>query len=75
MRADPSGPATLSEAPLSEILELMRSCADDTPLVRMRGSAVAELRRRGFSWRKIEEQTGVPHASARRWLKRYLALG
>jgi hypothetical protein len=74
MRADPCGPATLSEAPLSEIFELMRLHADDTPLVKVRGGAVQELRRRGLSWRQIEEKTGVPHASARRWLKRYLAL-
>lgn len=75
MRAYPYGPhVDLSEVPLSEIFEQMRLYSDDTPLVLVRGRAVLELRRRGMSWRKIEEKTGVPHASARRWLTRYLAL-
>jgi len=75
MRADPRGPATLlSEAPLSEIVELLRLYTDEEHLLRRRGSAIEEMRRRGLSWRKISDLTDVPHSTARRWLRMYLEL-
>jgi hypothetical protein len=69
----PGPPVDLSQVPLSALFELARAY-DESFLTRKRGELLAEFRRRRMSWRKIEEHTGWPHASARRWLKRYEAL-
>jgi len=61
----------LSEVPLSELVERAKRVADNSTLLAERGALVVEFRRREMSWRQIEEHTGWPHSSARRWLKRY----
>jgi lambda repressor-like predicted transcriptional regulator len=55
---------------LAELIARARRVADTEALMTERKELVAELRRRGFSWRQLQQETGFPHSSARRWLKR-----
>lgn len=72
MDPDELPPDPLSEVPLSDLLERARGVADNSTLMQTRGRLMTALRARGLSWREIEAQTGIPHASARRWAERYL---
>jgi len=77
MPTEPRGPmprSDLSEVSLSELFERARRVADYATLLRERGELILEFRRRDLSWRQIEEHTGWPQASVRRWLKHYKAL-
>lgn len=62
-------PPPLSEVPLAELIARARRVADTAALMRERIALVEELRRRGLSWRDLEQQTGFPQSSARRWVK------
>jgi hypothetical protein len=72
MPVEPNGPppeSRLSEAELLELVERAVRVRDNTTLQVERGDVVAKFRRAGFSWRQIEDLTGIPIASAHRWWK------
>lgn len=62
-------PDPLPEVPLSELLERARLVAK---VSRTRGELMVALKARGLTWRKIEEETGIPYATAFRWAREYL---
>jgi hypothetical protein len=71
MPTEPEGtPLPLSEVPLAELIARARRVADNEALMAERAQLVRELRRRGLSWRQIQQETGFPHSSARRWFNR-----
>jgi hypothetical protein len=76
MLADSTGPlpqSHLSGASLPELISRAQRVRDTTTLLIERGQLVVEFRRRELSWRQIEQQTGWPQSSARRWFRQYLA--
>jgi hypothetical protein len=62
----------LPEVPLNELIERARMVGHPETLMDARGELVVALRARGMVWRKIEEQTGIPQANARRWYENFL---
>lgn len=72
MPTDPDDSAMsdpLPEVSLSDLLERARLLA---PVSKKRGELMVSLKARGLTWRRIEEETGIPYATAWRWAREYL---
>jgi hypothetical protein len=67
-----SPPDPLPGVSLAELISQARELADTDTVMRRRGEIVVSLRSRGLSWRQIEQKTGMPQVSARRWAERFL---
>lgn len=66
-------PTDLTEVPVEQLAEIIRSAQEQRKAVMLRAAeAVAEMRRRGMSWRQIKTMTGVSMVNVRRWVDWYL---
>lgn len=62
----------LAGVPMTRLLALARGTkARRARLMEESGRVMAELHRRGLSWRVIAHETGVPQQTARNWARRY----
>ena len=63
----------LADVPIGRLLAIARGTkARRAKLMEDTGKVIAELHKRGLSWRVIGQEIGVPSATARNWAKPYL---